>query len=274
MTAPAPPPPFNDRRADRALFGPPTDTDGSFDNLPDELPDGFPTEEEALVASLIDVPADATAPAEVMNTLLQNALPSAISPQPVKTVAAEPTEQRRPLVRPAIVWAVVATGLLVLASMLLPTISSGRRTARFLEMNPYMARERVLDADNLLRVPLTGNDDAAFVGVGAAGEALWDGKSQQGVLALVGLKPNDPSNAQYQLWIFDAERDERYPVDGGVFDVPAGARPGEEVLVPFEPRVPVGRATLFAVTVERPGGVVVSDRSRLPVAGAAPPDPG
>ena len=37
-----------------------------------------------------------------------------------------------------------------------------------------------------------------------------------------GLAANNPTQIQYQLWMFDAERDERYPVDGGVFDVPAG----------------------------------------------------
>ena len=55
-------------------------------------------------------------------------------------------------------------------------------------------------------------------------------------------------------------------MDGGVFDVPASG----ETVVLFAPRVPVGRATLFAVTVERPGGVVVSDRSRLPAVAKVP----
>ena len=54
--------------------------------------------------------------------------------------------------------------------------------------------------------------------------------------------------------------DERYPVDGGVFDIPVE---GMEVLVPIRAAVQVERAMLFAVTVERPGGVVVSDRDRI-----------
>jgi anti-sigma-K factor RskA len=65
---------------------------------------------------------------------------------------------------------------------------------------------------------------------------------------------------QYQLWIFDKNRDERYPVDGGVFDIPPGAH---EVFVPIDARVPVGEAVLFAITVEPPGGVVVSKRDRI-----------
>jgi anti-sigma-K factor RskA len=79
-------------------------------------------------------------------------------------------------------------------------------------------------------------------------------------MRFVGLPANDTSAEQYQLWIFDGTRDDRYPVDGGVFDIPAGAT---EVVVPIHARLPVRQAALFAVTVERPGGVVVSSRERI-----------
>ena len=49
-------------------------------------------------------------------------------------------------------------------------------------------------------------------------------------------------------------------MDGGVFDVPAGR---DEVLVPVHPTLTVSRAVAFAVTVEQPGGAVVSDRAKL-----------
>jgi hypothetical protein len=95
---------------------------------------------------------------------------------------------------------------------------------------------------------------------GASGDVVWDAASQTGFLRIVGLAPNEPTRLQYQLWIFDRLRDERYPVDGGVFDIPAG---GSEVIVPIRARLPVGDATLFAVTVEAAGGVVVSTRERI-----------
>jgi hypothetical protein len=76
------------------------------------------------------------------------------------------------------------------------------------------------------------------------------------------------SKAQYQLWIFDAERNAAHPVDGGVFDVPAAA--DGEVVVRIDPRLPIRRATAFAITVEKPGGVVVSSRARLPLIAAVP----
>jgi len=100
-------------------------------------------------------------------------------------------------------------------------------------------------------------DSLSSLAVG--GDVVWNGARQEGVMRIAGLKRNDPSREQYQLWIFDAERDDRYPVDGGVFDVGQDG----EVLVPITAKVPVGKAVLFAVTVERPGGVVVSTRERI-----------
>ena len=103
--------------------------------------------------------------------------------------------------------------------------------------------------------------------VGALGDVVWSSARQQGYMRFRGLAANDPTVAQYQLWIFDAERDEAYPVDGGVFDVPAA---GGDVVVRIDPRLRVSRATAFAITVEKPGGVVVSSRKRLPLLAAVP----
>jgi hypothetical protein len=108
--------------------------------------------------------------------------------------------------------------------------------------------------------PLAWAATADSAALGAGGDVVWSDSAQAGVMRITGLAANDPTTVQYQLWIFDAARDERYPVDGGVFDVPAGA---SEVLVPIRAKIRVSEATLFAVTVERPGGVVVSDRSRI-----------
>jgi hypothetical protein len=77
-----------------------------------------------------------------------------------------------------------------------------------------------------------------------------------------GLPANDPKRYQYQLWIFDADRDERFPVDGGVFDIAPATADGD-VIVPIRAKLPVGRPGLFALTRERPGGVVVSDRKEI-----------
>ena len=79
-------------------------------------------------------------------------------------------------------------------------------------------------------------------------------------MGISGLQPNAPDTSSYQLWIFDEARDERFPVDGGVFNVPPGSG---EIIVPIRPTLDVSRPVLFAVTVERPGGVMVSSRERI-----------
>ena len=90
------------------------------------------------------------------------------------------------------------------------------------------------------------------------GEVVWDNDSQRGFMRFEGLAPNDPQVSQYQLWIFDAERDEATPVDGGVFDASSGS-----IIVPIDAKIRVFEPTAFAVTVEKPGGVVVSKREKV-----------
>jgi len=104
----------------------------------------------------------------------------------------------------------------------------------------------------------SATDDPAATG--AEGAVIWNDAEQAGLMRFRGLAANDPATTQYQLWIFDAERDDRFPVDGGVFDVLAGE---VETLVPIRARLPVGEPVLFAITVEAPGGVVVSSRERI-----------
>ncbi len=94
----------------------------------------------------------------------------------------------------------------------------------------------------------------------ASGQIVWDAQGQTGVIRLSGVTANDPAEFQYQLWIFDAARDDRYPIDGGVFDIPQGHNTVE---IPINAKLSVGQAVLFAITVEPRGGVVVSDRERI-----------
>ena len=99
---------------------------------------------------------------------------------------------------------------------------------------------------------------------GASGDVAWSTTAQRGYMRFKGLEPNDPRVEQYQLWIFDRNQPEKTPVDGGVFDVTSN----DEVVVPIHPALKVREPYLFAVTVEKPGGVMVSDRSRLPLLAA------
>lgn len=94
---------------------------------------------------------------------------------------------------------------------------------------------------------------------GFTGEVVWSDARNEGYMIFDGLPRNNPSQEQYQLWVFDATRPEATPVDGGVFDIDESGR----VIVPINTKIRVREAAAFAVTVEEPGGVVVSSRDRI-----------
>jgi anti-sigma-K factor RskA len=102
---------------------------------------------------------------------------------------------------------------------------------------------------------------------GTTGDVVWSNAAQQGYLRFKGLARNDPKQNQYQLWIFDGKQDERYPIDGGVFDVDSAEvdRATGDVIVPIHAKLHVADPKMFAVTIEKPGGVVVSDRKHIAV---------
>lgn len=122
-------------------------------------------------------------------------------------------------------------------------------------------REQLAEKPSVVRRNWTATSEPAAQG--AKGDVVWDPETQQGFVRFSGLKVNDPRKQQYQLWIFDAARGDKYPVDGGVFDIPANAQ--GDVVVPIQARLPVRDAAMFAVTLERAGGVVVSEREHIVV---------
>jgi hypothetical protein len=92
---------------------------------------------------------------------------------------------------------------------------------------------------------------------------VFDPVQQIGFLRFRGIPANDPRLEQYQLWIADGDRDSPEPVDGGVFDVPVQSTASGDVIVPFRAKLPVGKPMAFVITMERPGGVVVSKQERV-----------
>ncbi|MDP9008141.1 MAG: anti-sigma factor [Pseudomonadota bacterium] len=128
---------------------------------------------------------------------------------------------------------------------------------------PAEERAALLAKSDTLKIPLSATKDPAAAGM--TGDVVWDPATQRGFLHFTGLAANDPAQHQFQIWIFDAGRDKRYPVDGGVFDVPANAA---EVVIPIRAALMVRKPAAFAVTVEKPGGVVVSGREHVVALGA------
>jgi len=126
---------------------------------------------------------------------------------------------------------------------------------------PDLAVQRqalIEDAGDVVRIEWKATDDSAATGAG--GDVVWSPSKQRGFMRFKGLKRNDANEARYQLWIFDQKRDDRYPVDGGLFDIDSETG---DMIIPIEAKLPVLDPSLFAVTVEHPKGVVVSNRERI-----------
>jgi hypothetical protein len=180
---------------------------------------------------------------------------SAASPGPAVRTNAHGEIRPAPIARsttfrPGVPFAAAAgVAFGVAATLILLGDREGRRPV---ERDPIAF---VRSRPNAVHWPWEATSDPHVTG-SVGGEAYFDPDSEDGLLEIEGLAVNDPSIEQYQLWIFDAARDERYPVDGGVFDVTERGR----VVIPVKARLAVDRPVMFAITVEKPGGAVVSAR--------------
>jgi anti-sigma-K factor RskA len=127
-------------------------------------------------------------------------------------------------------------------------------------VNAVAARMSLVNsAPDVVTLPWARPTAAGYEAV--TGDVVWSQSRQQGYLRLANMPVNDPARTQYQLWIVDPERDTR-PVDGGVFNVSAGA----EVVIPIQAKLQIVAPKAFAITAEQPGGVVVSAGPLLVVA--------
>lgn len=147
-------------------------------------------------------------------------------------------------------WALAA--LILLATVIRDNQIAARRPT------PFEQRQALLLEPETQRVAWTPTNDPAAMGI--SGDVVWNERLQRGYMTFHNLIENDPKLRQYQLWIFGANQDERFPVDGGVFDVPKGT---VDLIVPITPSIHVAGVKLLAVTIEKAGGVVVSKRERI-----------
>jgi len=92
-----------------------------------------------------------------------------------------------------------------------------------------------------------------------SGDIVWSDEKQAGYMRFRGLPVNDAKKETYQLWIFDRTQDKATPIDGGTFDVSSDG----EVVIPINAKLKAEGPAMFAITVEKPGGVVVSKREKV-----------
>lgn len=172
---------------------------------------------------------------------------AARQPTPAAPAQARPTTQRARVLALA-GWAVAAAALIMAVLGWMPRrLPIAPSTA-----SPAQAYASLRDEPGTLNPTWEATEFAP----GARGDVAWSQAEQQGFLHIIGLAPNDPRVEQYQLWILDG--DQKHPIDGGVFDLR-----GEEQWIPIDPKLRVQSPTAFAVTIESPGGVVVSDQERV-----------
>lgn len=157
---------------------------------------------------------------------------------------AESPPPGRIVIGPWLGWAVAACLLaLLVITRLLPS--------QEIDGGPPPLVARLAEAPDTVRLTLGGAGEPY---ADAAGEVIWSDSRQEGYMRLANLPANDPTANQYQLWIVDSARDE-FPVDGGVFDIPAGPGP---VMIPIDAKLAVKNPAAFVITLEQPGGVVRS----------------
>lgn len=146
-----------------------------------------------------------------------------------------------------------AWGWLAAAAVLAVTVASWMLLTPRDDQPDYAAQRTQLlaQAGDVTRADWAPPGDPEFAQV--SGDVVWSDTQQRGYMRLAGMPVNDPKVKQYQLWIVDPDVD-AHPVDGGVFDVTDRG----EVIIPIDAKLRVDRPTVFAITVEKPGGVVVS----------------
>lgn len=178
------------------------------------------------------------------------------SPAPVQTEIYKPqvTSISR---REQLAWFVTAASILAAIGLWASSEKSVRSPA--VAMTPSQARAELLK-QAIDRIEIAWTSGTTPFDREVSGDVVWSNSLQKGFLRFVGMPINDRSLQQYQLWIIDPSRDDK-PIDGGVFDVASDG----EVIIPIDAKLAVIDPVAFAVTIEKPGGVVVSDQKHLPL---------
>ncbi|MDQ3323797.1 MAG: anti-sigma factor [Acidobacteriota bacterium] len=119
-------------------------------------------------------------------------------------------------------------------------------------------RESLLaSAPDVIKAEITKADPKSANDI--SGDIVWSNSRQAGFVRFRGLPANDPNRETYQLWVVDETYDKKYPISAGVFDVGGSG----EIIVPIDAELKIRNPTLFAVSKEKPGGVVVSAPQRI-----------
>jgi hypothetical protein len=121
--------------------------------------------------------------------------------------------------------------------------------------NAQMRDEFVKTAADIIRASWAAGNVKGLTQV--VGDIVWSEEKQAGYMTFKNLPPNPTDQYTYQLWIMDPSQE--HPIDGGTFDVNAQG----EIVVPITPKLKAKTPDMFAVTMEKPGGVPVSKKDKI-----------
>ena len=247
-----------------------------FEEVFPELKNDFSFEMTAAAISMIDVNTDEQMPAHLQAKVLADAETFFGSPESktLKDSAGEREEEFQKtftLDKPknsiwqSLGWLVAAAACVVLAVNLWTT----NRQQTDLVQNPpqqqitptptpALAEQRdqfLASAGDIIKSSWTDFDPKKPRNV--EGDVVWSNSAQKGYLRFKNLPVNEKSKETYQLWIFDESQ--KNPVSGGVFD----ANEAGEIIIPINAAIKVGKPTMFGITAEKPGGVMVSELGKV-----------
>ncbi len=253
-----------DLLCDKFVYGLGNEEAKELDRLGYDPDEAASIEKTVAALGLIDLEAETAMPALLHSKLVSDAARhfgiEESSPTPSRQIVLDGSPPRRWF--DWLGWAVAAAACVALAfSLLLPRNSevagpSATPTPSPEErLTPSRQREMLLaSSTGLITAEWT---KAKMPQLDVTGDLVWSPEKQAGYMRLRGLPKNDPSRESYQLWIVDDSQDK--PIDGGTFDVTADG----EVVIPIDAKLKSMNPKLFAITVEKPGGVVVSKMEKF-----------
>lgn len=180
--------------------------------------------------------------------LVRRGIPKFSSPEKTSATIIAPPAWQRLVQSPKAAWAIAA---LFAALFVAGFLTDGAKPTQPSGLSSEEARDELLrKGGDLIESDFGGTE--AYDGM--SGKVVWSDALQEGYMTLTNLPANRPDKNQYQLWIVDPSRDEK-PVDGGVFDIPSGK---ETNVIRIRNPLVVTKPAAFVITLEQPGGVVVS----------------
>lgn len=266
-------------RADNAIFGLNEEEMREFEQLKKHFPeweDDFSLEITAAAINLSNLKIDEAMPLNLREKIALDAENYFDSSDEKKLEETSPAQSFYPVrdsVEPTssrpfwqwFGWAVAAAACLALAINIWTTRSATQndvvqKTETIQtpapEMSAAQKREQLLAAaKDVVQINFADPKNEKQI----IGDAVWSNAEQKGFAHFKNLPPLDSAKETYQIWIFDEAQNEKYPIDGGVFEVDKNG----EVIVPIDAGLKVKKPKMIAVTKEKAGGVVVSSRKNL-----------